>query len=449
MSRIRLLLAKDLRVLARSPVLVAALVLYPLLIAVLVGLVARFAADRPRVGFVDRDGIPETLVVGGQRFDVDLLLRQVEDEVDLVRLSDAEAKRRLAAGEIVAAIVVPPGFVSRLRGMTTSPKLLLRITRGGLGERVERQTEALVYNLNRRLQDAYIQANLEYVRLIREGGRGSFLGNDFDIIGLEGAARTLADVERRIADARVDGKLAELQTFVREASVALEGTGETLRATANPIELERADEGRRAWLLSAQVRAYALALTLALLCILVAAAGIAAEREENVLGRLTSGAVRLGELVVAKVALVTVLAVAFGLALAAMLGLAVELAGSSSVEPWRRLPVLAAAFALAGAAFGAFGVLLGVLARETRAAALVALLVALPLVLLGLLPEAAVAPAAWFSSAFPFVHSVRLLESVLYDADPWAAILREAAWLAGLAGAFALAARAAAGRVLA
>ena len=36
----------------------------------LVGLVARFAADRPRVAFVDQDGIPETLVVGGQSFDV-------------------------------------------------------------------------------------------------------------------------------------------------------------------------------------------------------------------------------------------------------------------------------------------------------------------------------------------------------------------------------------------
>ncbi len=64
--RIGLLLGKDLRVLGRSPALLVALVLYPVLIALLVGLVARFAADRPRVAFVDQDEIPNELVVGGQ-----------------------------------------------------------------------------------------------------------------------------------------------------------------------------------------------------------------------------------------------------------------------------------------------------------------------------------------------------------------------------------------------
>ena len=53
MTRIGALLGKDLRILGRSPALVVALVLYPLLVALLVGLVAHFAADRPRVSFVD------------------------------------------------------------------------------------------------------------------------------------------------------------------------------------------------------------------------------------------------------------------------------------------------------------------------------------------------------------------------------------------------------------
>ena len=116
---------------------------------------------------------------------------------------------------------------------------------------------------------------------------------------------------------------------------------------------------------------------------------------------------------------------------------------------WGRLPVLLVAFGLAAAAFGAFGVLLGVLARETRTAALVAVLVALPLILLGFLPELSVAPAAWVSDAFPFAHSVSLFETTLYDADPWTTVAREAAWLAGLALAFGLAARACMGRLLA
>jgi hypothetical protein len=440
-NAVRLLLGKDLRILGRSPALLVALVLYPLLIAILVALVARFAADKPRVGFVDNDDIPAELTVGGQTFDVSEVIDEVETEVDLIPLTEEEAEERLRTGDIVAAIVVPRGFVSRLQSLVRQPTLVLRITRGGLAGRVERQTEALVYNLNRNLQDAYIEANLEYVELLRRGGRGEFLGNEFDIVGLEGAERILASLRSGRDDPAEQREIAELQSFVDEAELALAQSEETLRATANPIVLRLDDAGRREWFLSAQVQAYALALTLALLSILVAAAGIASERDENVLGRLTRGLVRLGELVAEKIAFVMVVGVALGLALVLVLGAAIELSGSTAFASWVRLPVMVLGLAVAAAAFGAFGVLLGVLARETRTAALVALLVALPLVLLGSLPEVAVSPAAWISRLFPFVHSVNLFESTLYDVDPYATIARELGWLLALAAAFAAGAR--------
>ena len=449
MRAVRALLAKDLLTLRRSPALLVALVLYPILIALLVGLVARFAGDRPRVAFVDLDGIPQTIAVAGEEFDVQALVDEVETEVDLVPLTEEEAEERLRSGDVVAAIIVPRGFVSRLRSLVRQPELVLRVTRGGLAGRVERQTEALVYNLNRRLQDVYIEANLEYVRLIREGGSGSFLGNEFTIVGLDGAERILAELEGRTDDPGVRRDVAELQAFVREAELALDQSGETLRATANPIALRKADEERRAWLLSAQVQAYALALTVALISLVVAAAAIASERDENVLGRLTRGLVRLGELVVEKIALVAVVAATVGLALALILGLAISLTGSTAFASWGRVPVLAAGLLFAASAFGAFGVLFGTLARETRSAALVALLASLPLVLLGFLPEVSVAPAAWVSDAFPFVHSVRLFEATLYDVDPWRTIATEAAWLVGLALAAGAAARLTALRLLA
>ena len=417
-TRIGVLLGKDVRILRRSPFLLAALVLYPLAIALLVGLVARFANDRPRVAFVDLDGLPEVLSVGGEDFNVDTVLRQVRAEVDLIPLSQEEADHRLANGEVVAQIIVPSGFASRLRGMVQSPTLILRATRGGLSGRVERQTEALVFNLNRLLQKSYIEANLEYVDLIRKGGEGSFLGDDISIVGLQRAGEILAEIERDTDDPEIAAKASELRNFVREALLALDQSGASLRAVANPIELRFEDEDRRAFLLTAQVQAYALALTLAFLCILIAAAGIAAERDENVIGRLTRGLVRLGELIAEKIGLAALLGLVFGLGLALVFSAALALGGVSG-QPWGRLPLLAVGLVLGGAAFGAFGVFLGVLAREARTASLVALLVALPIVLLGFLPEASVAPAAWVSNAFPFAHSVRLFESSLYDLSPW------------------------------
>jgi ABC-type Na+ efflux pump permease subunit len=448
MRSIRLLLAKDLRILGRSPALLAALILYPLVFAVLVGLVVRYASDRPRVAFVDLDRLPETLTVGGQSFNVENVISEVQGSVQLVPMEEDEADRQLETGGIVAEIVVPRGFASKLRGMVESPQLVLKTAEGGLSGRVEQQTQALVYGLNQRLQDAYITANLEYVRLILEGGEGSFLGNEFDIVGLDEAATILAEIERTSDDPEIVEQARELGIFVREARLALSASGDSLRATANPIELEVDTGAGRTWLLSAQLQAHALGLTLAFICVLLAAAALAAERDENVIGRLARGLVRLGDLVTVKVLLAALVAVALGFAIALLFGVLAEILDVTGGEPWERLPLLVLGLALAGAAFGAFGALVGALARESRTAVLVAFLAALPLVLLGLVPEGAARAAWWVAHAFPFSHAVDFFQAALYDTDPWTTLLREAAWLVGLAAAFGAAARLAVRRLL-
>ncbi len=441
MRRVRLLLAKDLLVLRRSPALLAALVLYPLLFAGLVGLVVRFASDQPRVAFVDLDGLPDELSIAGESFDVENVIEQVNDRAELVPMDEEEAERQLETGEVVAAIVVPRGFASKLRGMVESPELQLRTGRGGLAGRFELQTEALVYRLNRLLSEAYISANLEYVQLLVEGGEASFLGEEFDVVGLDEADELLESLRTRTSDPEALAEIDELANFVDEAKLALEQTDETLRATANPIELETDRQAGRTWLLGAQLQAYALALTLAFVCVLLAAGAVAAERDENVVGRLVRGLVRLWELVAVKVALGVVVALAIGLALALVFGVAAEVGGVEGGGSWARLPLLALGLALTGAAFGAFGVLLGVLARESRTAVLVAFLVTLPLVLVGVVPEGSVAAAGWISALFPFGHAVDFFEAALFDLDPWRTLGVEALWLAGLGAAFAAAAR--------
>ena len=57
--------------------------------------------------------------------------------------------------------------------MQRSPRLELETTRGLLASRVTQQMQALVYSLNRELQDAFIDANLRYVDLILHGGTGN------------------------------------------------------------------------------------------------------------------------------------------------------------------------------------------------------------------------------------------------------------------------------------
>jgi ABC-2 type transport system permease protein len=436
------MLRKDLRVLRRSPLLLVVLLAYPVLVAGLVGLVAGYASSKPRVALVDEDTLPATLVLGGHRFHVDRTIKRVSHDVKLVRLSHDEAEQQLRTGKVVAVVTVPRGFVADLRGMVRSPKLLLQTTHGGLSPRVTQQVQALVYSLNRELQAAYIESNLRYVRLILHGGDGSFLGRRFQILGLDGTERELRSLP---SGPRLDA----IRRFVDDARLALAQTDDALRATANPIELAQAPEHGRTWALSAQVQAYALALTISFLTLVLAAGALAAERDENVIGRLARGLVGLGELVSAKILLAALVALGVGLAIALAFGVVIQIGGVTGGEPWSRLPLLAVGLLLAGASLGALGTLLGALARESRTASLISLLVVLPVVFLGLVPPEVVPVAGYLSDALPFAHAVRFFGAALYDARPWAAVAREAAWLVALAAVFAVAARSSARRLLA
>ena len=441
MKGIALLLRKDVLVLRRSPLLLGILLAYPVAIAVLVGLVASYASSKPRVAFVDEDNLPPTVIVGGKRFHVDRTIREVSQNVKLVRLSPDAAARQLSTGGVVAVVTVPPGFIASLEGMVKSPQLELKLSKGTLSSRVEQQVQALVYSLNRQLQRAYIENNLRYVTLILHGGDGSFLGRPIDVLGIEKAEKVLAGMPQT-------PKVERLRGFLHDARLALANTGDALRSTAHPIELVRAPIRGRTWVLSAEVQAYALGLTITFLALMLAAGSLAAERDENVIGRLARGLVGLGHLIWAKVALAAGVALVLGLAIAFGFGAIIEIGGITGGEPWRRLPLLMVGLVLAGGALGALGALLGALAREARSASLVALLVVMPIVFLGLIPAEVVPPAAWASDVLPFAHSVRFFSAALYDLSPWGSVLREGFWLVALGAVFGGLARVGARRLL-
>ena len=442
MRSIFLLVRKDLLVLRRAPVLLGTLIAYPLVIALLVGLVAGYASSKPRVALVDEAGLPHTLTLAGETFDVDATVRRVSQNVKLVRRSRAEAARELRNGEVVATITVPPNFLDDLRGMLRSPRLQVQTSTGTIGSRVQQQIQALVYSLNRQLQQAFIRTNLGYVDALKNGASITFLGRRIDILGLDRAAELLDELPSSPERDRV-------LDFVHDARLALAETGAAMRATANPIELEQVPEKGRTWALSAQVQAYALAVTIAFLALLLAASALASERDENVIGRLARGLVSFGQLVWAKVWLAATVALGLGVGIALVFGIVIQAGGIEGGEPWERLPLLFAGTALAGASLGALGALIGGLAREARTASLVALLVVLPIVFLGLVPREVVPAAAWVSEAFPFSHAARFFQAALFDADPWETVGREALWLVGLGLGYGLLARAAARRLLA
>ena len=136
MKRAALILQKDLRILRRSPLLLAAAVGYPLVVAVLVALVGAYAGTKPRVALVDEAGLPPTLQVGDRVFRIKPAIDRAGREVHIVRLTNKEARHQLDTGRVIAIVRIPHGFVSDLRAMVRSPRLELETSPSPFSGRV-------------------------------------------------------------------------------------------------------------------------------------------------------------------------------------------------------------------------------------------------------------------------------------------------------------------------
>ena len=176
MRRFALLLRKDLLLLARSRPLVAVLVVYPLVLSLLVGGVLGGQGERPRVAFVNEDSIPDVVHIGDRSFDFGRIVRSAGKQVQLVDMPRARARAALAHGDVVAAIIVPRGFVSDLASLIASPSVLLLTNRNAYEDRILRETQSFVYTLNSQIQTEYIQSNSHFLDILVSGGKAEALG---------------------------------------------------------------------------------------------------------------------------------------------------------------------------------------------------------------------------------------------------------------------------------
>ena len=420
-----LLARKDLISLRRAPLVVILLACYPLLIAGLVGTVAGYANSRPRIAIVDLDHIPAKTKVAGHTYQIKNLIDEVAKNVRISWMTKPEAAQALRTGEAVGVITIPKGFIAQLKSVVSSPQVEFETSQGGISSRVIQQMQALIYNLNRKLQYAYVKDAIGYISVIRNGGKADFLGSNYKVLGIK-KARALLAGEKNNPDA------AKIVRFLDTAEGALRASEVSAKAVAQPIKLATETRNGRGWLLSAQMQAYALALTVSILALALGAAVTASERDENVACLLGRGLVSRLSLLAAKIALATIISLAVGSVILLAFGIIVDVGGIAGGQPWQRVPLVLVGVTLFGAALGAIGTLIGALAREGRSATLGALLVALPIVLLGLIPREVAPPAGYVSDIFPFSHGERFFSSALYDLHPWATIGPEALWLLGL-----------------
>ncbi|MCU0307090.1 MAG: ABC transporter permease [Thermoleophilia bacterium] len=412
-----LLLGKDLRLIRRSPALVAVLVGYPVVVAVLVALALQGGERKPTVAFVNLDTTGRTVQVGEQRLSVDDYVARLEREVDLKRLGPDEARRALDDGQVTAVLTLPDGFVSDLQSGVRSPVIsLVTSPRQPIeAEAIQRRLESTVYRLNQELAETYVGQVLRLVDLIDQGGSIALFGRTGDLVGLGRSDEILTELQRelgRIGRPDLVRKIEPLRAYIEGVGENLDLARPAANAIASPIKLSVSEgpEGREP--LSAFGFAGALLVSLGLVGVLLAAAALSSEREDNALVRLARGLLSPGALVGEK----TVFAALACLVVGAVLLVIVALTTTLAVGRWGLWVV---ALLLSGLGFGAFGVLVGALARETRTALLAGLMLALPLIFLGLVPgndaAALVSGLTAFGPAFAAYQTLLVEPSVPGD----------------------------------
>jgi ABC-2 type transport system permease protein len=413
---VRWLLLKDVQILRRSPLLVALLVVYPIVIALLIGFALSRGPEKPRVAFLNQVPASASKInLGGQSIDVSKYTSQLFQAIKPIRVhSRAEALDKVKSGDALAALIIPPDVTQKLAsGLEPARVEVIYNNEDPLKARlVDQAISSRLAQANSALADTFKDIAAQDIKLLLDGGTFDLLGRTLNILGLKKTKTILdATIATLPKNSATHIALQQVTEFAQLAIQNLNVSDQVLTTVSNPVQVKRvALKGKRVPL-DAFAVAVSVTVSLMFVTILLAAGMLALEREENAFLRLVRGLVsRLG-LVLEKVLL------------AALCGLPVALLMMAGISPfvtldWSNFPLWLIALAVGAVAFGAMGVAIGGVTREVRAASLMAFGLSLPIAFLSLVPSGSVSKGVYdligvISAAFPFRPTLDAMDNAL------------------------------------
>lgn len=420
----RWLLLKDLQILRRSPLLTSLLILYPIVIAVLIGFALSAGPEKPRVAFLNEVPTDTPFEIGGEDFDLVGARSELCDRIECIRVDTEEKARELVeSGEVLGALILPADLIDKLQSLGSlnpeepTVEVLVNEEDPVKGELVDDRINGLLSDANLRISQKVSEVSASYLQILLDGGDFSFLGDGLEILGLRASQGILEGVVSNLPQGSDDA--AELQKVIRFADLAIENldvADDLLGSVSQPIKVDKQVVSGDTPSLDAFAIAVAATITLMFVTVLLVAGSLALEREENAFARLTRGLVSSTALLAEKVLLGIVVALVVTILMLAGLSLFVSL-------DWGRFLLWIPAIIAGGAGFAAFGAAIGGATKEVRAASLLAFMVSLPVAFLSLVPSGAVGSGLYdvieiLTAAFPFDPALRALSGALDSSGP-------------------------------
>ncbi|HEX5852411.1 MAG TPA: ABC transporter permease [Solirubrobacteraceae bacterium] len=414
----RSLLRKDILILRRSRLLLALLVVYPVAIALLIGFALSRTPAHPRVAIFDQTPAGATIRMGSEHVDVARYTEQLFNQVQSVPVSSrAQAIAKVKSGDVLAAVVIPANIAAQLSSVLNHASLEVLYNGDALEQSLVRSTlDSALAHANLGFSEQIQKAAARAINALLRGGNLGGLGAPPNLVGLNQIPTLLHVIIQRQPRGHDRTELERIEAFAGFAARNLSLSRNVFSTVGQPIRVEsKLVHGRRTPLNNFAV-VVAVSVSLMFVCVLLAAGGVALEREEHTLGRLLRGLVSREALLAEKCLLAA--GCSFVVAFAMLAGV-----GAFVALDWSRVGEWLLALALGAIAFAALGVAIGALAREVRASSLLAFLLSLPMAFLALVPSGAVSGGfsdaiAAVSFVFPFKASLQALDAAVNGASP-------------------------------
>ena len=180
------LLRKDLLILRRSRLTVALLVIYPVAIALLIGLALSRGPTKPRVAVVNETTPGATVQVGGHSVPVGEYAKQLFDQVQAVPTTTrAQAVAKIQSGDVLAAVVIPHDIAARLSSDVSKAHLEVLYNGDALEQSlVQSSLNSALAQANLGFSEQIQQAAAQGIGLLLRGGNLGILGAPPNLVGL-------------------------------------------------------------------------------------------------------------------------------------------------------------------------------------------------------------------------------------------------------------------------
>ncbi|MGH2881307.1 MAG: hypothetical protein ACRDPA_01155, partial [Solirubrobacteraceae bacterium] len=191
----RWLLIKDLQILKRSPLLVALLIIYPVVIALIIVFALSSPPGKPRVALYD--AVPTgrgAVSIGTQKINIAHYANQLFESINPIRVnSRAQAIAKVKSGQAQAALIIPADIIGQINGLITqgvgSPTVELILNSRDPLERqfAEQAISARASQVQQAVSRQVLRVAVTDLQQVLNGGTLQFLGQNVPLLGLRNA----------------------------------------------------------------------------------------------------------------------------------------------------------------------------------------------------------------------------------------------------------------------